>query len=223
MHPTTAIASFLFFLSKKLLHENGPKIIGDTSSCRIQKSLLLVIVSQQSLSWTCSLSWKSPHRSLHDTIALLISSISSNSSQSLCSFLSLYLLLKYHCSLSFNHLCPCFSKCGLWNSSIAILWTRMEIQNRGPCPRLSESVNIWTRFPGDLCAHSRLRSAAFPASSRPTHFSQAISSALTTFISTHSPMMQTRISSSALSSELLACLWVLFVFRLGKAMRHTES
>ena len=108
MHPTTAIASFLFFLSKKLLHENGPKIIGDTSSRRIQKSLLWVPVSLQSLSWTCSLSWKSPHRSLHDTIALLISSISSNSSQSLCSFLSLYLLLKYHCSLSFNHLCPVF-------------------------------------------------------------------------------------------------------------------
>ena len=92
-----------------------------------------------------TLSWKSPHHSLHDTIALLISSISSYSSQSLCSFLPLCQLLKYHCSLSFNHLCPCLSKRGLWNSSIAILWTMMETQTCGPSPRPSESESAFAQ------------------------------------------------------------------------------
>ena len=165
---------------------------------------------------THSLSWKSPHHSLHDTIALLISSISSYSSQSLCSFLPLCRLLKYHCSLSFNHLCPCLSKRGLWNSSIAILWTMMETQTCGPSPRPSESESAFAHNSQGIYRHIPAWEVLLSlASSHPTHFFQAISSALTTFISTLILMMQTRISSPALSSELLACLWALSVFCLG--------
>lgn len=72
------------------LHENCPKIIRCLFLENPEESLLSLLLFLSSIwpSWTCSLSWKSFHHSLHDTITLLISSISGYSSQSLCRFFS---------------------------------------------------------------------------------------------------------------------------------------